>query len=63
MKNRYIFMFLFYFIQFIDPWVILLFNNIMGFIMLKHQQDAEMANYFYVLSITPILWLLFLTLN
>ena len=63
MKNLYIFMFLFYFIQFIDPLVILLFNNIMGFIMLKHQQDVEMANYFYVLSITPILWLLFLTLN
>lgn len=63
MKNLYIFMFLFYFIQFIDPLVILLFSNIMGFIMLKHQQDVEMANYFYVLSITPILWLLFLTLN
>jgi hypothetical protein len=63
MKNLYIFMFLFYFIQFIDPWVILLFNNIKEFIMLKHQQDVEMANYFYVLSITPILWLLFLTLN
>lgn len=63
MKNLYIFMFLFYFIQFIDPLVILLFNNIMGFTMLKHQQDVEMANYFYELSITPILWLLFLTLN